>query len=208
MMQYPVRRGEIYNQLAGVLSKPFLAGEKTWGTLEEVEERFSIACEALRKALPAMLSSNARFELRDRLPAQTWVKGRMLLVGDAAHPMMPFVGQGGCQALEDAAALGALVRHFGNRRSGQWIEHAFRACEAIRSPRAARLQRESRVFGDIWHFEGSAALVRDELFRRKAPDDYRYTDRLYLPGFEGESTPASWLAGPSAGAKNQIEVYP
>ena len=107
---------------------------------------------------------------------------------------MPFVGQGGCQALEDADAQGAVVRHFGRRNSEQWMEQAFRALEAIRSPRKARLQRESRVFGDIWHFEGSAALVRDELFGRNAPDDYRYMDRLYLPGFEGENTSASWLA--------------
>jgi 2-polyprenyl-6-methoxyphenol hydroxylase-like FAD-dependent oxidoreductase len=57
------------------------------------------------------------------------------------------LGQGGFQALEDAAALGVVVRHFGHRNSKQSMERAFRAFEAIRFARTARLQKESRVFG-------------------------------------------------------------
>ena len=196
-MQYPVRRGEVFNQLAGILSPRFLAGEAEWGTKAEFAERLSIACPALRSALPALLASDARFELRERPPAATWVKGRMAMVGDAAHPILPFVGQGGCQALEDAAALGSVVGHYGKARADGWIEQALIAFEAIRRPRTTRIQRETRVFGEVWHFEGAAALVRDELFRNLVPGDFRYTDRLYLPGFEGEPTPQAWLAGQS-----------
>jgi len=192
-MQYPVRRGEVYNQLAGILSRPFRAGDSVWGTAEEFAERFEIVCPALRSALPNLLASNARYELRDRAPAPSWLKGRMLMLGDAAHPMMPFFGQGGCQALEDAQALSAVVRHYRKGAARDWAPRALAAVEAIRRPRASRLQTESRLFGDVWHFEGMAGVVRDELFKRVPPGDFTYTDRLYLPGFQGEATPESWL---------------
>ncbi len=194
-MQYPVRRGEVFNQLAGILSRRFLAGEAEWGSKEEFAEAMQGACPALRSALPALLASNARFELKERPPAPTWVKGRALMVGDAAHPILPFVGQGGCQALEDAAALGAVVGHYVRRGDiADHVEAAFHAFESLRLPRTRRIQRETRAFGEVWHAEGASALIRDEFLRNLAPGDFRYTDRLYQPGFEGERTPESWRA--------------
>ena len=52
---------------------------------------------------------------------------------------------------------------------------------STRVPHAARVQRTARTWGDIWHVSGVGALLRDELFRRRPADVYRYTDWLYGP---------------------------
>jgi 2-polyprenyl-6-methoxyphenol hydroxylase-like FAD-dependent oxidoreductase len=103
--------------------------------------------EALLAATPA--EAIRRDELHDRPPrAAPWSRGAVTLLGDAAHPMTPNLGQGAGQALEDAAALG---RHLTGAES---IAAALRAYEAERAPRVARLVRASRRFGAI-------AQVRD-----------------------------------------------
>jgi 2-polyprenyl-6-methoxyphenol hydroxylase-like FAD-dependent oxidoreductase len=79
-----------------------------------------------------------RNNLYDRPPAKTWTRGRVTLVGDAAHPMLPNAAQGASQALEDAVALGeALAEHP--------PEEAFRAYESVRLKRANRFVRQSHV---------------------------------------------------------------
>jgi salicylate hydroxylase len=108
----------------------------------------------------------------DREPLETWATGRVALLGDAAHPMVQYLAQGACQALEDAAALAdALAR--GDVRS------AFRAYERARAPRAARVQRTARTWGQIWHVDGVAKLLRDELFRQRGERDHTHVEWLY-----------------------------
>lgn len=98
--------------------------------------------------IPAMLAATdpadvLRNDLYDRSPAARWAAGPLVLVGDAAHPMRPHLGQGGCQALEDAAVLGAMVE------LGADLPSAFSAFESFRRPRVARMVRESRTIGQL-----------------------------------------------------------
>ncbi len=120
-----------------------------------------------------------------------------MMVGDAAHPVMPFFGQGGCQALE---TLRPLARWWAISASGAVERLGPGGAAGLRGhPPAARaisrLQTEVRLFGDVWHFEGMAE--RDA--RRAVPPDS--TGRLHLhrsavplPGFGGEATAEGWLA--------------
>jgi 2-polyprenyl-6-methoxyphenol hydroxylase-like FAD-dependent oxidoreductase len=84
-----------------------------------------------------------RHDLYDRSVARQWSRGPIVLVGDAAHPMRPHLGQGGCQALEDAAILAAFVGE------GDDLPRAFARFAAFRRPRITPLVRESALIGRI-----------------------------------------------------------
>ncbi|MET0474691.1 MAG: FAD-dependent oxidoreductase [Mycobacterium sp.] len=98
--------------------------------------------------IPAILSSTEptdvlRTDLYDRAEARQWSRGPVVIVGDAAHPMRPHLGQGGCQGLEDAATLAHCVG------AGEDLTRAFAEYAAFRRPRAMALARESRLLGRI-----------------------------------------------------------
>jgi 2-polyprenyl-6-methoxyphenol hydroxylase-like FAD-dependent oxidoreductase len=84
-----------------------------------------------------------RNDLYDRVEARQWARGSIVLVGDAAHPMRPHLGQGGCQGLEDAAILAHCVEHT------DALPTAFARFAAVRQPRVNPLVRESRLIGDV-----------------------------------------------------------
>lgn len=71
----------------------------------------------------------------DREPIDRWTYGRVTLLGDACHPMLPYMGQGGAQAIEDAASIAACFQ-----RHGDDVEAALKLYERIRLPRATRVQ--------------------------------------------------------------------
>ncbi|MBG0808681.1 FAD-dependent monooxygenase [Methylosinus sp. H3A] len=97
-----------------------------------------------------------RWPLYARPELTRWGRGRVALLGDAAHPMVPFLAQGAAQAIEDAAALG---RAFADGRAE--IETALDAYQSTRVERAIRIQRASRRQGANCHYAGPMAALRD-----------------------------------------------
>ena len=89
---------------------------------------------------PAVVLHN---DLYDRDQARTWSRGPIVVVGDAAHPMRPHLGQGGCQGLEDAAILDACVDQTGD------VATAFARFAKFRGPRVRALVRESALIGKL-----------------------------------------------------------
>jgi salicylate hydroxylase len=85
------------------------------------------------------------------------------LMGDAAHPMLPFLAQGAAQAIEDAGALAECLAR------GQNIEASLRAYQEARHARATRVQNESRRQAKIYHLAGPAAFLRDVALRALGP---------------------------------------
>ena|SRR5271165_1731811 len=88
-----------------------------------------------------------RADARDRGAIRSWGKGRVTLLGDAAHPITPNVGQGACMAIEDAACLAKLVQ------KAPGVAEAFRSYEAVRSGRAAAIGRQARRIGFMGQWE-------------------------------------------------------
>jgi salicylate hydroxylase len=91
---------------------------------------------------------------------RAWSRGRLTLIGDAAHPTLPYLAQGGSLALEDALVLADCVRE-----SAGDEERAFRRFEALRRKRAERVQRASRRQGHLYHLPPPLAWGRDLLLR-------------------------------------------
>jgi salicylate hydroxylase len=106
--------------------------------------------------LLAMMDLERRWQIGDRDPIRHWHKGRIVLLGDAAHPPLQSVAQGACMAIEDGLCLAEVI----HAASGDFAG-AFRRFEAARLLRTARVQLESRALWEFYHAEGIARDVRN-----------------------------------------------
>lgn len=119
--------------------------------------------------------------LCDRDPADNWTDGRVTLLGDAAHPMLQYMAQGACIALEDAVALAHCVAAHDD------LETAFADYQARRLLRATRLQLMSRFMGEhVYHPAGAHAALRNTMMRGKTDEEW-YDSLAWLYGAHGLS---------------------
>lgn len=118
--------------------------------------------EALIEATPE--AAVLRTDIHDRDPVDVWGAGRVTLLGDAAHPMTPNMGQGACQAIEDAVALGSILQ-------GDATPSALRRYEALRQPRTRAVVMQSRRFGKLAQWSNPIARGARDLAMRAVPKD-------------------------------------
>jgi salicylate hydroxylase len=165
LVHYPLRGGAIINVVA-IVDEDFCPdGADFWsspGDRSFLETRFSGWAEPARKLLRAAPDWR-KWPLFDCNPITSWVAGRVALMGDAAHPMLPFLAQGAALAIEDAGALGEVLTR------GQIIETSLRVYQEARHARATRVQKESRRQATIYHLAGPAAFLRDMALRALRP---------------------------------------
>jgi len=173
LVQYPLRGGEMFNQVAVFRSAAYSRGEADWGGPEELDGAFAQCHPKVRAAL-ATLWRDRHWPMFDRLPIEHWVDGRVALTGDAAHPMLQYLAQGACQAIADAANLAGHAAG----AEPNW-EAALAGYQAERTAVTARVQRSARFWGETWHCDGLARTLRNALFRDREITDYRYVDWLY-----------------------------
>ncbi|MFB1482156.1 FAD-dependent monooxygenase [Corallococcus sp. RDP092CA] len=156
----PIGHGEVY--WYATLNAPAGAEDAPGQTLAVLQERFKGWHAPIARLLAATSPERVlRTDIHDRPPVRRWSRGRVTLLGDAAHPMTPNLGQGGCQAIEDGVVLGECLAAPGR------VEDALRAYEARRVKRANTLVVRSLQVGRVAQWEsGLACFVRDALFRR------------------------------------------
>ena len=172
-IQYPLRRGELYNQVAVFKSERYRANADDWGTEDELEAHFAKTHESVRRSL-RKIKRDRHWTMYDRLPIDNWTRHHITLLGDAAHPMFQYIAQGACQALEDAVCLAqTLAWHDGD------VSQGFLAYQAERIPRTARVQRTARLFGDIIHSAGVETLRRNTVLAERADNDYTHMEWFY-----------------------------
>jgi salicylate hydroxylase len=104
--------------------------------------------------------------LCDREPVKDWTKGHVVLLGDAAHPMLQYLAQGAAMAVEDAVCLADNVAAQSND-----LPAAFDAYVNQRYLRTARVQIMARVYGDFYHARGPAAELRNQMLGGRTPED-------------------------------------
>jgi len=165
LVHYPVSAGRLVNIVAFSPAGP---GEvESWSAVGQVADLAAeFAGWDLRVGeLIAAAGHVGRWAVRDRAPLPRWVHGRIALLGDAAHPMLPFYAQGAGQAIEDAAALAVCLT------TGPWDPPAALArYERVRMPRASLVQEASR--GRIPHHhlpDGPEQRARDAEFAGEDP---------------------------------------
>ena len=191
LVQYPLRKGKLLNTVAVFKSASFERGEEQYGGVDELEAAYKDCVPAVQDALKN-LATGIRWPMYDRNPIENWIAGRMVLMGDAAHPMLQYLAQGACQALEDAAVLQDVSKGTVFTDAGvdpaAWDE-AIRRFNKLRAGRTAKVQRTARIWGESWHVSGLARTLRNLLFKSRRDGNYQYNDWLY--GQEGEGIPVA-----------------
>jgi salicylate hydroxylase len=172
-VQYPLRRGELYNQVAVFRSPSYRPDAEEWGTVDELDAHYAQTCDYVRGCIRLMWRDR-RWPMFDRPPVATWTRNRIALLGDAAHPMYQYIAQGACQAIEDAFSL---ARHVAEAPDD--LAAALRRYEAARTLRTARVQLTARAMGAFFHLDGMAARVRNHMMAARAETDYTPLDWLY-----------------------------
>jgi salicylate hydroxylase len=167
LVQYPLRRGSVINLVAtiGASSQAGGAADRQFngaGDPSALERAFAGWSKEARALIGAPAEWRA-WPLYCRPPIHSFSLGRAALVGDAAHPMVPFLAQGAAQAIEDAAALGRALAQMHD------IPAALAAYSRDRVERAAQVQREALRQGRIYHLGGAAALARDMTMKILGP---------------------------------------
>jgi len=166
LVHYPMRGGEQYNLVVTFHSR----NEETWSVTEgskaEVESYFSGICAQARQLID-LPKSWKRWATADREPIGQWSYGRATLLGDAAHPMLQYLAQGACMAMEDAVTLGeALAAHNSD------FAKAFAHYERSRVARTARVVLFAREMGRIYHAKDVERLVRNDLWKGRSPERF------------------------------------
>ena len=170
LVHYPLRGGEQYNVVVTFHSRKQEEWGVSEGSREEVQSYFEGICPRARQLID-LPKSWKRWATADREPIAQWSFGRVTLLGDAAHPMLQYLAQGACMAMEDAVTLGEAIR-FHNSVHSQDFRPAFNHYQQSRVARTARVVWSSREMGRLYHARGVERLVRNELWKGRTPERF------------------------------------
>jgi salicylate hydroxylase len=174
---FPVRANELVNYVGFVTTQE--QTRESWsapGDPEDLKRAFA-GWDPMVEAILAQATHTFRWGLYDREPLATWTNGRLTLLGDAAHPMLPHAGQCANQAIEDAVAVATILA----RASRDSAPRALQLYEQARREQAARVQRSSRFNGALYE---AAKGDLDERDRQLAT---QRQSRAYIWNFDAEA---------------------
>jgi salicylate hydroxylase len=157
LVHYPVKGGRLINIVGIVYDEWNKQGWSAAGDRDEILRRFARGSWAEKaRALIAMPDQWLKWGLYDRRTPFRGGTGAVTLMGDAAHPMLPFLAQGAAMAIEDAAVLAAMLGRYGDDPAD-----ALRGYEGARRYRTARAQQVARKQGRIYGLSGPEAVFRN-----------------------------------------------
>ena len=179
-VQYALRAGEMFNQVAVFESPKALAGQDDWGTPDEMDSAFAETCEQVQKGLPLMWRDRW-WRMFDRDPIMNWLNGRIALLGDAAHPPLQYMAQRAIMAIEDGWVLAQHAeRNRGEDGTVDW-DATLAAYNAVRPEHCRRILTTGRVWGELWHLRDEERLARNAVFDGLDPHEWAFTDWVWGP---------------------------
>ncbi|KAI0925362.1 hypothetical protein AcV7_005629 [Taiwanofungus camphoratus] len=204
LMAYNVRAKNEFNL---VMLHPDDGSVESWtaeGSADKMRADFADFEPRVQKLL-SFVQSTLKWRLMARQPLETWIhpSGRVVLLGDSCHPMLPYRAQGAAMAIEDAAVLGNLLSHISSLAQLKPLLYAY---EALRLPRTADTQASSRLNQKIFHLpDGPEQQARDDDMRRAMAAELTMLERerAGLPAEEEklEGNPNQWADR----TKNQVQ---
>ena len=185
IVHYYVRPGRLINWIAHRTTD--IWAEESWSVEGDKREMLA-AFEGWHESLRILLGATERiykWAILDREPLPGWSKGRITLLGDAAHPMLPFLAQGGAMAMEDGYVLAQALRS-----GAADVPAALLRYEGLRKDRTTRVQLGSRARADVCQVISPLAQLRrdagylfNQLFRPGAA--VQRADWIYSYDVEG-----------------------
>ena len=184
-LAFPVRAGKLINYVGFVPADQEM--KESWsapGDPDVLRQEFA-GWDPRVEGLLRQVEKTFRWALYDREPLATWTKGRLTLLGDAAHPMLPHLGQGANQSIEDGMALATIL----SRADRASAPAALLAYERLRRERVAQVQRGARENGMRYDSAYSDLGVRDAEITAHAAFRRRLYDHDVVP--EAQAVAAS-----------------
>jgi salicylate hydroxylase len=163
---FPVRANELINYVGFVTTEE--QTKESWsapGDPAALAREFA-GWDPMVEAILAQAKNTFRWGLYDREPLARWTSGRLTLLGDAAHPMLPHAGQGANQAIEDGVALATVLA----RADPASAPRALQIYEQLRRERTAGVQQRSRLNGARYYAAGSEVSARDRALAAQAQE--------------------------------------
>jgi salicylate hydroxylase len=174
---FPVRAGELINYVGFVTTDE--QTKESWsapGDPADLAREFA-GWDPMVEDIIAQVKTTFRWGLYDRERLATWTRGRLTLLGDAAHPMLPHTGQGANQAIEDAVALATVL----SRADRASAPRALLIYEQLRRERTGGVQRSSRVNGARYDAAGGDLGARDRVLSAQ------HQERAWIWNYDAEA---------------------
>ncbi|MCF2488964.1 FAD-dependent monooxygenase [Dyadobacter sp. CY347] len=169
----PIRDGR-YGWWA-TMNEKFMVDDEPEGTKPKLQRLFGYWHHPISELI-AKSEFIIKDSISDRIPVKGWTKGNCTLIGDAAHPTTPNLGQGGCLAIEGAYLLGEIIRKYGI------TDTTFQLYESIQFPRAKAIVEDSLMLGKLGQLEnGIAVFLRNAAMNIAPPSiTLKVIDKYFL----------------------------
>lgn len=167
VVHYPLRGSELFNLVVTCDAGATVEAHDEPAARSEVLPQFAELCDAPLR-LVAIPHEYRRWVLCDRPPSERWSRERVTLLGDAAHPMLQYLAQGACMALEDGVVLAECTAARPDDVAGAFISY-----ELARMQRSAAVQLGSRMMSRVYHATGAERAARKSLLAALSQAEFR-----------------------------------